>query len=184
MKYVFTIFIFIAFLLNVVAQDHTANILNSKVKPIDYTDLTKILDSTKRKTVFYTYVSWCEPSNIGLPYAIELKNKYDVDIFVIFLESQKDKRIIKTAEYLLKKYPKIQFMILNDEVYGNKVKKRCTKFTKQFTPLNGKSIPGYGQFIVFNELGKCLYVSSYLDIEGNWRDIKPMIDKKIIPLII
>ena len=57
-------------------------------------------DSPKKNTLFYTFGIWCEPCRLHLPTAIKLAKDYDLEFYVLIVDSQTSEKTKEAAAYL------------------------------------------------------------------------------------
>ena len=134
-------------------------------------------------TIFYTLASWCEPCRLHFPDAIDLEKTGKVNLFVILVESESDKRVVNAINFIKSYSKNVKYGVLKDEVYGTKTGKRNKKLVTQITPASFELIEDYGKFIVINKSGTILYVSNWKDYGKDWKNTKKMIENKIMPLL-
>ena len=187
MKILYLLFL-LFFSVNITAQNsELCNIAKSeKVNSlkIDIDDLLCIAKNADTPfTIFYTLASWCEPCRLHFPDAVDLEKTGRVNLFVILVESETDKRILNAINFIKSYSKNIKYGVLKDEVYGTKTGKRNNKFVTQITPESFELIDDYGKFIVVDKSGIILYVSNWKDYNKDWKNAKKMIESKILPLI-
>ena len=154
------------------------------VKKVDKNDLICIAqNSSKPYTVFYTLTSWCSPCRMHFPDAVELERTGKVNLFVVLVESEDDKNIVKAIDFIKSVYPDVQFGVLKDDLYGTATKKRNKKLATEITPANNELIDDYGKFILVDKSGNVMYVTNYKDYNKEWKNSKKMIENKILPLL-
>ncbi len=140
--------------------------------------------SVKKYTLFYTFGIWCEPCRLHLPTAIKLAKDHDLDFYVIITDSQTSAKTPQAATYLLQQDKDIKIAVLSDAAYGEKTKKRNSKFVKEITPPQFENIDDFSKYIVLNQQGDVIMVTNYKDNEGNdWRDDSKMVQQRIVPLL-
>ena len=52
-----------------------------------------------------------------------------------------------------------------------------------FHPHNFEVIEDYGKFILVDNSGEIIFVSTWKDFEKDWKNSKKMIENKILPLL-
>ncbi len=83
---------------------------------------------------------WCSPCIEHLDNAISLKENYNVDFYVLLVDNESEKDLIKkTIEFLRKKKEDINIVILKDE-YGKRRNQKYKNYLKEMTPINFKNI--------------------------------------------
>jgi len=151
---------------------------------VDKSDLICIAkNSDKPYTIFYTLASWCAPCRMHFPDTIELEKTNKVNIYVVLVESEKDKRIMNAIDFIKSKSESVKYGVLKDEVYGTKTGKRNKKIATEMTPENNELIDDYGKLILVDKSGKIHYATNWKDYEGDSKNAKKMIESKILPLI-
>lgn len=187
MKFIVSILLLIT-AINIHAQNYdTCKIRKSEsinAHKIDRSELICIAkNSDKPFTVFYTLTSWCAPCREHFPDVLELTKTGKVNLYVVLVESETDKRIVNAINFIKSKSENVKFGVLKDDVYGTKTGKRNKQFITEMTPKNNEVIDGYGKLILVDKSGKILYMTSWKDYEGNSKNYKKMLDNKIIPFI-
>ena len=158
---------------------------NNVINAIDAKDLGCLAKNTKKdKVIVFTFGLWCSPCIAHLDNAISLKENFNVDFYVLLVDNENKKDLIKkTIEFLRKKKKDINIVILKDE-YGKRRNQKYKKFLKEMTPDNFKNIDGMSKYIVYNNEGEVIMVTTYKDREGDdWRDDSSVIKNKVIPLL-
>ena len=159
-----------------------SDILNVQV--VEKDDLICIAkNSDKPYTVFYTLASWCSPCRMHYPDALALEKTGKVNLFVVLVESEQDKRLLNAIDFIQSYSTDVKFGVLKDEKYGTKTGKRNKKFATEITPENNDLIDDYGKFILIDKGGKVLYVTNWKDYNKEWKDAGKMLRNKILPLI-
>lgn len=154
------------------------------VQIVDKDDIICIAkNSDKPFTVIYTLTSWCSPCRMHFPDAVDLEKTGKVNLFVVLVESEKDKRIINAIDFIQSASAGVKFGVLKDALYGTKTGKRNKKFATEITPENNELIDDYGKFILIDKSGKVLYVTNWKDYNKEWKDAKNMLQNKILPLL-
>lgn len=155
------------------------------ILPVDAASIKQIAkDSPKKNTLFYTFGIWCEPCRLHLPTAIKLAKDHDLDFYVIIVDSQTSDRVAPAVSFLKEQDKDIKIAILSDATYGEKTKKRNTKFVKEITPPQFENIDDFSKYILLNQQGEVIMVTNYKDNEGNdWRDDSKMVQQRIVPLL-
>ena len=106
------------------------------------------------------------------PDAIDLEKTGKVNLFVILVESESDKRVVNAINFIKSYSKNVKYGVLKDEVYGTKTGKRNKKLVTQITPASFELIEDYGKFIVINKSGTILYVSNWKDYGKDWKNTK------------
>ncbi len=152
---------------------------------IDAADLRCIAkNSGKKNTLFYTFGIWCEPCRLHLPNAIKIARQFNIDLYVIIVDAEGSKKASDAVNYLQKLDKDIKIAIYKNSVYGEKTGKRNRKFVKEITPAKFEMIDDYSKYILLDNKGEVLMVTTWKDNKGNdWRDDSKMTDKKIVPLL-
>jgi len=141
-------------------------------------------NSSKKYTLFYTFGIWCEPCRLHLPTAIALAKEHDLDLYVIVVDAQTSDKAQKAFEYLKQQSKDIKIAVLSDAAYGEKTKKRNTKFVAEITPSRFENIDDFSKYILVNQEGEVMMVTNYKDNEGNdWKDDSKMVQQRIVPLL-
>ena len=139
--------------------------------------------SENRNTVIYTFGIWCSPCRLHLKNAINIKEKYDVNLLVLLTESENDKIIQKTIDYLYSIDSTIEIVLLKDK-YGKKRSKKYKNFLKEITPKNFENLNGMSKYLVFDKEGEVIMVTTWKDNrEYDWEDDSNMLKEKVIPLL-
>ena len=180
--------IFSIFSIKVSAQNfEVCNIQKSdfiNVEKVEKSNLICIAkNSDKPYTIFYTLASWCSPCRMHFPDTMELEKTNKVNIYVVLVESEKDKRIMNAIDFIKSKSETVKYGVLKDEIYGTKTGKRNKKIATEMTPENNELIDDYGKLILVDKSGKIHYTTNWKDYEGDWKNAKKMIENKILPLI-
>ena len=89
----------LTFSINIPAQySELCNISNSEKIDSEKIDIDDLLCIAKNAdtpfTIFYTLASWCEPCRLHFPDAVDLEKTGKVNLFVILVESETDKRVV------------------------------------------------------------------------------------------
>lgn len=141
-------------------------------------------ESPKKNTLFYTFGIWCEPCRLHLPTAIKLAKDYDLEFYVLIVDSQTSEKTKQAAAYLREIDKDIKLAVLDDAVYGEKTKKRNKKFVDEITPPQFEAIDDFSKYIVLNQQGEVIMVTTWKDNRDNdWRDDSKMVQQKIVPLL-
>ncbi|KOS04843.1 hypothetical protein AM493_01375 [Flavobacterium akiainvivens] len=139
--------------------------------------------SGKKNTLFYTFGIWCEPCRLHLPTAIKLAKDYDLEFYVLLVDSETSAKTPRAVEYLQKQDKDLKIAILKDAVYGEKTQKRNTKFVTEVTPPEFEMVDDYSKYILLNNQGKVIMVTNWQDNPGSWEDDSDMVEIKIVPLL-
>ncbi|MDV6168653.1 hypothetical protein R1T16_09475 [Flavobacterium sp. DG1-102-2] len=140
--------------------------------------------SKKKNTLLYTFGIWCEPCRLHLPTAINLAKEYDLDLFVVIVDSEKSKLADMASDYLYQFGKEFNIGVLSDETYGLKTKKRNKQFVTEMTPPQFENINDFSKYILLNKEGEVIMVTAYKDNKGNdWRDDTKMVNERIVPLL-
>jgi thiol-disulfide isomerase/thioredoxin len=166
-----------------IAKDNIGNRVN--IISVDANSITAMAKkSDKKNTLFYTFGIWCEPCRLHLPYAVKLAKEYDLNFYVLLVDSKDSKDRVSMAVGFIREIDKdLKIAILSDEVYGTKVKKRNRKFVTEITPAQFENIDDFSKYILLDNTGKVIMVTNYKDNDGDWKDDKKMVEKKIVPLL-
>lgn len=141
-------------------------------------------ESPKKNTLFYTFGIWCEPCRLHLPTAIRLAKDYDLEFYVLIVDSQTSEKTKQAAAYLKGIDKDIKLAVLDDSVYGDKTKKRNKKFVDEITPPQFEAIDDFSKYIVLDQQGEVIMVTTWKDNQDNdWRDDSKMVEQKIVPLL-
>jgi len=155
------------------------------VVSVDASDFKCIAKNTKKdKLVVYTFGLWCKPCIAHLDNAISLEENYNIEFYVLLVDNESENELIKkTIEFLRKKKQDINIVILKDE-YGKRRNQKYKKFLKEMTPDSFKNIAGMSKYIVYNNEGEVVMVTTWKDREGDdWKDDSSVIKNKVIPLL-
>ncbi|WP_131725568.1 MULTISPECIES: TlpA family protein disulfide reductase [unclassified Chryseobacterium] len=156
----------------------------SEALKVDQNEMICIAEnSDKPYTVFYTLASWCAPCRLHFPDAVELEKTGKVNLFVVLVESEHDKRLGNAVNFIKSKSENVKFGVLKDEIYGTKTGKRNRKLATEITPKHNETIDDYGKFILVDKTGKILYVTNWKDYNKDWQNSKKMLENKIMPLL-
>lgn len=183
------IILLFSFLIAVIAHSqekcnlHLSN--KSDIYIIDTNDMKCMAEnSSKKNTLFFTFGVWCEPCRLHLPNAIKFTEENNVDFYVLLVEAEADVRAKEAIEYLKKINKDIKIVILKDEAYGIKRSVKNKKFISEITPKGLENIDDYSKYILLNNQGKVLMVTSWKNNrENDWRDDRDMIKKCLLPLL-
>ncbi len=147
-------------------------------------------NSTKKNTIFYTFGVWCKPCIYGIPYALSLELNYDVDVYVLIVDSEDSQYIRRTLDFFSLyennyQLSKTKILLLKDSQNNKSRKRKYKDFLKKITPPRFENIADMSKYIVFNNFGEVLLVTNYKDSKDNddWKDDRPMINKLIVPLL-
>lgn len=178
------------FLISISLSAQNATVCNlqksdaSNALKVDQNDLICIAKNSDRPyTVFYTLASWCAPCRMHFPDAVELEKTGKVNLFVVLVESEQDKRLGNAINFIKSTSENVKFGVLKDEIYGTKTGKRNKKIAKEITPTHNEMIADYGKFILVDQGGTVLYVTNWKDYNKDWQNSKKMLENKILPLI-
>lgn len=158
---------------------------NVNIVPVDANSIVSMAKkSDKKHTLFFTFGIWCEPCRLHLPDAIKLAKEHDLNFYVLLVDSKESNDRIMMAISFIKQIDKdVKIAILNDDVYGTKLKKRNKKFLTEITPPQFQNIDDFSKYILLDNTGKVIMVTNYKDNEANWKDDTKMVEKKILPLL-
>lgn len=156
-----------------------------KIYAIDTKDIKCIAENSgKKNTLFFTFGVWCKPCRLHLPNAIRFSTENDVNLYVLLVEAEGDKKTKEAIDYLRGVKEDIKIVILKDELYGVKRSQKNKKFLKEITPKEFENIDDYSKYILLNNKGEVVMVTNWKDNNGNdWRDDSEMIKKRIVPLL-
>lgn len=147
-------------------------------------DIECLCKSSKSKfTLFFTFGSWCEPCILHLPNAIKLSKQYDLTLYVLLIDNENTKREFDAVNYLKKLNENLNILIIKD--FKNlKPKKKYINFLNDITPENFENINDMSKYLLFNEEGKVLQITTWKDNrEYDWQDDTNMLKEKIIPIL-
>ncbi|WP_128414355.1 hypothetical protein [Chryseobacterium sp. Leaf394] len=168
------------------------NISNCNLQKSDASDALKFdrndmiclaKNSDKPYTIFYTLASWCAPCRLHFPDAVELEKTGKVNLFVVLVESEEDKRLVNAINFIKSISENVKFGVLKDEIYGTRTGKRNKTLAIEITPQHNEMINDYGKFILIDRTGTILYVTNWKDYNKDWQNSKKMLENKILPLI-
>lgn len=141
-------------------------------------------NSDKKNTLFFTFGIWCEPCILHLPGAIKLAKEHDLDFYVLLVDGMTTDRIGMAYHHIKQLDPTVKVAVLDDAVYGEKLKKRNKKFVTEITPPQFENIDDFSKYILLNKKGEVILVTTWKDNKGNdWKDDTKMQKEKIVPLL-
>ena len=154
------------------------------IQKVGKTDLICLAqNSEKPYTVFYTLASWCAPCRLHLPDAANLTSTGKVDLIIILVEPENDPNIHKAINFITSTDSTIRYVVLNNDQYGEKTKRRNQKLAEEMTESPNEVIDDYGKFILLNRDGQILYTTNWKDYNKDWKNSKKMLEQKILPLL-
>ena len=160
------------------SQYHNINIVDKD----DFICISK--NTTKNKTLIYTFAIWCKPCIVSLPEAIKLADDYNLDLYVLLIEKESDKRVKQAVDYLKDLRKDINYLVLKDAKYGLKSRAKYKKFLLEITPKEFENIDCLSKYILIDKNGKVIMVTNWKDIYFDGiKDETKMIQKKIVPLL-
>lgn len=180
--------LFLSFVLSfgIFFSQSKCNISKSTFIDVDKVDANDLIclakNSEKPYTIFTTFASWCGPCRLHLPDFIDLKNRDNVDLYVVLVEAENDKRIANAIHFVKSIDANSKMLVLKNDVYGKK-KRRNEIFVKEITPKHNEMIADYGKVILIKNTGEILYVTNWKDYDKDWKNSQLMLEKKIIPLL-
>lgn len=141
-------------------------------------------NSSNKNTIFLSFARWCLPCLYHLDDFINLKEKYDVDLYVLLVDKENSKMTLLAKDYVNERFPGNKIAIIND-IDGRGRSKKYKEFLGNITPKKFEIIEDMSKFFVLNQEGEVLLVTSWKDSEKDpdWKDSKPMIERLIIPLL-
>lgn len=142
-------------------------------------------NSGKSNVVFFTFASWCEPCLYHLPNFFALKEKYDVDLYVLLVDKEDDSRNDRSKEYVWEVNKEAKILVIKD-IESKGRKKKYKNFLDEITPSQFENIDDMSKFIVFDNKGIVQLVTNYKDDNkdnSNWKDNGPMMRRIILPLL-
>lgn len=150
---------------------------------VDFTDIKCLAKNDKEFTLIYTFGLWCEPCIVHLKDVLALAKNYNLKLLVLVID-RNENNYAYSKKYLESKKKGITVMSLKN-IYGKKQRKRYKNFLTEITPKKFKNINGMSKYILLDKSGNVLMVTNYKDrLKGeDWRDDKPMLKRKIIPLL-
>ncbi|MCF6306327.1 MAG: hypothetical protein L3J09_00045 [Flavobacteriaceae bacterium] len=158
---------------------------NNEINAVDANDFVCLAKNTEKdKIIVFTFGLWCSPCIAHLDNAISLKENYNVDFYVLLVDNEDENELIKkTIIFLRKKREDINIVILKDE-YGKRRNRKYKNFLKEMTPNEFENIGGMSKYLVYNNEGKVIMVTTWKDREGDdWRDDSSTLKNKVIPLL-
>ncbi|MDP3353394.1 MAG: hypothetical protein Q8S44_06615 [Flavobacteriaceae bacterium] len=171
---------------NSFGQTKEYNLVKSQFYDIYTVDKDDVIclakNTTKAKTLIYTFGIWCKPCIKSLPYAIKLAEDYNLDLYVLLLEKENDKRVIQAIDYLKKIKENINYLVLKDSKYGVKLHNKNKQFLTEITPIDFENIDDFSKFIIIDKTGKVLMVTNWKDKDKS-RDTQKMIQNRILPIL-
>lgn len=186
------LFIIIIILLNqlVYSQTENCNLTKSKSEKIYTADKDDIIclakNSSKDKTLVYTFGIWCAPCIKHLPNVIKLAKEYDLDFYVLLTDKENSDKELSAIKFLNEIQEKINFefkvLILKDE--NGKPNKKYKQFLDEITPNEFENINDMSKYIIVDKLGNILMVTNWKDNkENDWENDSKMIEKRIKPIL-
>lgn len=177
--------LFMSFLLVAQEKCNLKKSIYNDIYAIDTNDINCMAkNSNKKNTLFFTFGIWCEPCRLHLPNAIKFAKEHDLEFYVLLVEAENDEMTKQAIDYLKKIKDDINVVVLKDEIYGVKRRKKNKKFVTEITPKEFENIDDYSKYILVNKEGKVVMVTNWKDNKGNdWRDDTEMVKKKILPLL-
>lgn len=189
MKNIFLLFFILTTILSNAQTKDSCNLSQSNyntIPAVAYNDVICLAkNSDKKFTLFFTFGIWCEPCRLHLPGAIKFAEQHNLDFYVILLEPEDHIKAKQAVSYLRYTKADIKTLILKDEVYGTKRRKKNKKFVNEITPKNSEAIDDYSKYILLNNNGEVLRVTNWKDgkDEEDWKDDSKMLDRILVPLI-
>jgi thiol-disulfide isomerase/thioredoxin len=187
-KYLIVIFLTIPFSENSYSQTENCRLTKSKSNDVYHVNKDDILclskNSTKNKTLIFTFGIWCSPCRLHLPNAIKIAKDYDVELYILLIDNEEDEKVKDAINFLKAKDKDINIIILKDKQYGKKRNKKYKQFLDEITPSDFKNLNGMSKYILLDKKGNVIMVTNWKDNkENDWKDDSKMIQKKIIPLL-
>lgn len=140
--------------------------------------------SDQPNTLFFTFASWCTPCIYHIPTFFVLEKFYNVDLYVLLVDTENHHFTMKSRDMVLEAYPNAKILVIKD-IEGRGRSKKYKDFLTKITPAQFKNINDMSKFIVLNKKGEVQLVTNYLDSQNDpdWKDDKPMIKRIILPLL-
>lgn len=157
----------------------------ANIPAVDASDIRCIArNTTKQKTMFYTFGIWCEPCVLHLPNAVRLAREYDLEFYILLVDAEADDYTLRAVQQIREQAPEIKLAVLKNSVYGEKRRKRNKKFVTEITPPAFENIDDYSKYILLDKTGEVIMVTTWKDNEKNdWRDDSKMTQERIVPLL-
>lgn len=163
----------------------TATSFYTGVKAVNYNDLICLSKNAgEKKTLLFTFGSWCVPCRYHLPNAIKLAKDYDLNFYVLLTEEEKSIYTKKAVDYLTNIDSSLNILVLKDKSYGVSSKKKYNKFLSEITPAAFENINDMSKYIIINNQGVVIMVTNWKDNRRNdWKDDSKMIQDRIVPVL-
>ena len=124
---------------------------------IDKEDIVCMEKNTnKNTTVLYTFAIWCKPCIASLPDAIKLADEYNIDLYVLLIEKESDKRVKQSIDFLKNIKKDIQILVLKDAKYGLKSRAKYQQFLNEITPKEFENSDCLSKYILIDKAGKVI----------------------------
>ena len=187
-KYLIVIFSTIFFCKISYSQTKNCRLIKSKFNDIYQVNKDDILciskNSNRNKTLIFTFGIWCSPCRLHLPNAIKIAKDYDVELYILLIDNEGDKKVTDAINFLKETEKDINIIILKDKEYRKKRNKKYKQFLDEITPSNFKNLNGMSKYILLDGEGNVIMVTNWKDNkENDWKDDSKMLQKKIIPLL-
>lgn len=166
-------------------ESSVSEVSKDQIFAVDANSIATIAkNSDKKNTLFFTFGIWCEPCRLHLPGAIKLAKEHDLDFYVLLVDGMTTDRVGMAYHHIKELDANVKVAVLNDAVYGEKLKKRNKKFVTEITPPQFENIDDFSKYILLNKEGEVILVTSWKDNKDNdWKDDTKMQKQKIVPLL-
>jgi len=168
------------------AQSKNCNLKENSTLDVTIVNTNDIscISKNNDKILLYTFGIWCKPCILHLKNAHKLSVIYNVDLYVLLIDTNNSNYMIKGVNFLRENYLEIKILALDDEYYGKKRNKKYKTFLKEITPKRFKNMNGMSKYILMDSDSKVLMVTNWKDDKGNdWKDDYKMLENKIIPFL-
>lgn len=155
------------------------------INVIDVGKMKCLAQQSENKTLFFTFGIWCEPCRLHIDDALKFAKEYHLNFYIILLDVNKpnNKYIEKAVSFLQNKEENIKILIVDDK-YGNKIKRRNQNFVTEISLPNFENINDFSKYILINTKGEIEMVTNYKDKENDdWQDDSGIIKRKLLPLM-
>ncbi|MDR2840466.1 MAG: hypothetical protein LBV75_04285 [Paludibacter sp.] len=182
---IFLIIAFIVLPVTLTAQNNICKLTKSNYSELQTVTPEQVRciaqNSDKDISIFFGYAAWC--SDALLQQAIDFAAQQNADLYILLIDKEDDIRMIETSTKTLdkatnvliisdslytnklktKKTPKFRFIA----VYGKKYKEKYANFLTEITTPQFENVVGLSKYIVLNNNGETIFVSSNKDTEAN-----------------
>uniref|UniRef100_UPI0030BB5B11 hypothetical protein n=1 Tax=Riemerella anatipestifer TaxID=34085 RepID=UPI0030BB5B11 len=148
-------------------------------------DIRSIASKSER-TLLKTFTIWCEPCRMNMKNYIDVESQYkNTQLYYVLIETEGNKRLQPTIDYLTGKHPKAKILVLKDEDFGKGVRRKNKNFLKTFNYNDQPIDEGIGKDIVLDKGANVLAVTSWQDrlSDETWQDNIGILRRKVFPLL-